>query len=99
MVARHRTKDPVAAAKAHFERLGMARHPRRAGVLIFVAPRSRSFAVVGDEAVHERCGDAFWAGLAAAMGAHFRRGEFTEGLVDGIARAGALLAEHFPKDG
>jgi len=98
LVARHKAPDPVAAAQRHFDRLGLARSPRRNNVLIFVAPRSRRFAVIGDEGVHAKCGDAFWRELADTMGGYFRRGEFTEGLVHGIGRAGALLAEHFPPD-
>jgi uncharacterized membrane protein len=31
------------------------------------------------------------------MTGHFKRGEFTAGLLHGVARAGALLAEHFPR--
>jgi uncharacterized membrane protein len=30
------------------------------------------------------------------MEGYFKRGDFTGGLVHGIARAGALLAAHFP---
>lgn len=97
LVARHKAADPVAAAQSYFNQLGMAKSPHRNGVLIFVAPRSRRFAVIGDKGVHEKCGDAFWTGLAEAMGERFRRGEFTEGLVHGIERAGELLAKHFPR--
>jgi uncharacterized membrane protein len=32
------------------------------------------------------------------MSAHFRKGEFTEGLVRGIEEAGEQLAAHFPFD-
>jgi len=97
VIARHRVADPVAAAKHYFHRLGMASSPHRNGVLIFLAPRSRKFAVIGDKAVHEKCGDAFWSELAAAMGERFRRGEFTGGLVHGIDRAGDFLATSFPR--
>jgi uncharacterized membrane protein len=97
LLARHAAPDPVAAAQKHFERLGMTRTAARNGVLFFLAPRSRTFAVIGDTAVHEKCGDAFWRELADAMSAHFQRGDFTAGLVHGIERAGALLAEHFPR--
>jgi uncharacterized membrane protein len=97
LIARHKAADPVASAQGQFGRLGLANSPQRNGVLIFVAPRSRSFAVIGDQGVHARCGDAFWAELAAAMSVHFRRGDFTEGLVHGIERAGELLAAHFPR--
>ena len=95
-VARHKAADPVAAAQRHFDRMGMGRNRDRSGVLIFVAPRSRTFAVIGDQGVHEKCGDLFWKELAQAMGAGFKRGDFTEALLHGIGRAGALLAEHFP---
>lgn len=97
VAARHRTRHPIASARKHFVRLGLDRSPERNGVLIFLAPRSRNFAVVGDRAVHEKCGEAFWKELADAMSGYFRKGEFTEGVVHGIERAGALLAEHFPR--
>ncbi|MEO6875217.1 MAG: TPM domain-containing protein [Opitutaceae bacterium] len=97
VLARSKATDPVIAAQRHFELLGMAHTTQRNGVLIFLAPRSRNFAVIGDKAVHEKCGDAFWRLLTAAMALHFKRGEFTEGLIHGIEKAGALLAEQFPR--
>jgi len=97
VIARRLAADPVAAARNEFERLGMTRTRQRNGVLIYLAPRSRTFAVIGDTAIHDRCGGPFWRDLAAAMTGHFQRGDFTGGLVHGINRAGALLAEHFPR--
>ncbi len=98
MVSHRRAPDPVGAARQAFVRLGMARTQRRNAVLIFVAPRSRTFAVVGDEAVHAKCGDEFWRELAAAMTGYFKRGAFSDGIVHGVARAGELLAAHFPRE-
>jgi uncharacterized membrane protein len=97
LVARHKAPEPVAAAQDYFNKLGMANSPHRNGVLIFLAPLSRRFAVIGDSGVHEKCGDAFWAELAEAMSARFRQGDFTDGLVHGIGRAGEILARHFPR--
>lgn len=97
MVSHKSAPDPMAAAQKAFLHLGMQQTRHRNAVLLFVAPRSRTFAVIGDEAVHAKCGDAFWRELAAAMTGFFKRGEFTDGLVHGIERAGALLAEHFPR--
>jgi uncharacterized membrane protein len=77
----------------------MAATAARNGVLIFLAPRSRNFAVIGDRGVHEKCGPTFWTDLAAAMTERFKRAEFTEGLVHGIERAGERLATHFPRRG
>ena len=96
LLARQEAPDAVAAAKGHFERLGMTQTAARNGVMIFLAPRSRTFAVIGDTGVHEKCGKTFWTELAAAMETHFRGGDFTAGLVHGIERAGELLAAHFP---
>lgn len=96
VLAQGKTDDPVATARQHFERLGMTQTAARNGVLILVAPRSRTFGVIGDTGIHEKCGEGFWRELAAAMTGHFQRGEFTAGLVHGIERAGTVLAEHFP---
>ncbi len=96
-VSRERAEDPIAAARAQFEKLGMTATAARNGVLIFVAPESHTFAVIGDSGVHQKCGDAFWRELAEAMTDHFKRLEFTAGLVLAIERAGGLLAEHFPR--
>lgn len=97
LVSHQAAPDAVAAAQNHFERLGMTQTAARNGVLIFIAPASRTFAVIGDTGIHEKCGDAFWRELADAMSEHFKHGDFTEGLVLGIDRAAALLATHFPR--
>jgi uncharacterized membrane protein len=86
-------------AQEAFVRLGIGRTEGRSGVLVFVAPVDREFSVLGDEAVHAKCGRDFWEKTAAVMEGHFREGRFTEGLVAGVGRAGELLAVHFPRSG
>lgn len=89
----------VQAEAAHaFERLGMTSTRERNGVLIYLAPRRRRFAVIGDQGIHTRCGDAFWRDVAEAMERAFRAGDFTDGIVLAVERAGAQLAEHFPRE-
>ena len=95
----HRKPDDVEKrAERRFELLGMTGTRHRNGVLIYIAPKARRFRILGDVGVHEKCGDDFWKATAAAMEAHFREGEFTEGIVAGVERVGAALAEHFPKE-
>ena len=89
--------DALVEAQAKFKRLGMERTRERNGVLIFVVPRARKFAVVGDEGVHQKCGDQFWQQLVERMRAHFQKENFTDALVEAIEEAGKLLATHFPK--
>ena len=89
--------DPQKAAAAQFEKLGMTRTAERNGVLIYVAPRSQKFAIIGDSGIHQSCGQSFWREVAAAMEADFRTGRFTDGIVKGVARAGEALGTHFPR--
>lgn len=96
-VTHRRTDDPVTAARQLFLKLGMTRTRDRNAILIFVAPASQTFAVIGDEGVHQKCGDAFWRELTAAMTGHFAADDFQAGLLHGIARTGELLADHFPR--
>ena len=51
--------DPLMAGQKKFHRLGMHRTRVRNAVLIFVAPRAHKFAVFGDKAIHEKCGEQF----------------------------------------
>jgi uncharacterized membrane protein len=90
-------EDALTAARGHFVRLRMEKTRERNAVLIFVAPLTHKFAVVGDRGVNERCGDGFWNDLAAEMSGHFQRSDFTGGIVHAIRKAGDLLAEHFPR--
>ena len=57
-ISRKPTEDPVSTAQAHFVQMGMDKTRDRNGVLTFVAPRAHKFAVIGDAAVHARCGEA-----------------------------------------
>lgn len=86
------------AADKAFVRLGMTATKEHNGVLFFVVPSRRAFVVLGDSAVHDRLGQAFWDELAAILSAHFARGEFTQGLLVALARAGQQLASKFPPD-
>jgi uncharacterized membrane protein len=89
--------DVTSLAADEFTRLGMRATRERNAVLILVAPDAREFAVYGDEGVHARCGAAFWQEVAAAMQEHFRAGRHTDGVVEGVARVGRLLAREFPR--
>ncbi len=89
--------DPLTAAQRKFHRLGMHKTRERNAVLLFVAPRVHKFAVFGDKAVHEKCGEQFWQRLVEGMRIHFQTEKFTHALVEGIKEIGKLLAAHFPR--
>lgn len=98
-VTHRKYPDPLHAAQAHFDRLGMHKTKHRNGVLIFISPRSRTFAIMGDAAVHEKCGEEFWREVGDAMSADLKSGRMTEALVHAVDKAGVLLAKHFPLKG
>jgi uncharacterized membrane protein len=98
LVAHEVVGDALAEARQRFARLGMTRTAARNGVLLLVAPCSRAFAVVGDEGIQARGGDALWSRATTVLGDHFRRGEWTSGVVSAIALIGDALARHFPRD-
>ncbi len=87
------------AAEKAFARLGMRSTHDRNGILFFIVPSRRAFAIVGDEGIHQKVGQEFWNQLAAAISKDFMNGKFNDGLVAGIAECGRLLAEHFPYEG
>jgi uncharacterized membrane protein len=89
--------DPVVAAQKKFRRLGMHKTRERNAVLIFVAPRAHKFAVVGDQAIHEKCGEEFWRRVVDGMRVHFQNEKFSHALVEAIQEIGRILAAHFPK--
>jgi len=84
------------AADRAFVRLGMTRTRDRNGILFFIVPARKKFVVLGDEGIHAKVGQEFWESLAELMSARFRKGDFTEGLVEAIEEAGRRLAAHFP---
>jgi len=86
------------AAERAFDRLGMTHTKDRNGVLFFVVPARRKFVVLGDAGIHAKVGQEFWECVARLMSEHFRKGEFTDGLVAGIGEAGRELAAAFPYD-
>ncbi|MBA3960454.1 MAG: TPM domain-containing protein [Chthoniobacterales bacterium] len=89
--------DTLKAAREQFEKLGMTATRERNGVLIFVAPRSQKFAVIGDEGIHQRCGESFWQQLVEGMQNFFKAENFTDAVVHAIQRTGELLAQEFPR--
>ena len=89
--------DPLIAAQKKFYRLGMQKTPHRNAVLIFVAPRAHKFAIVGDKAIHEKCGEALWQQVAEQMREHFQSEKFSHAIVDAIREVGTALAVHFPR--
>ena len=51
---------------------------------------------MGDKGIDRKVPDDFWESTKNVMQDHFRKGDFKQGLVDGILKAGEQLKHHFP---
>jgi len=89
--------DALERAKAEFLQGRLHEHESRNVALVLVAPRARSFAIVGDRALHERVGDPFWEELVVRTRPYFARGRIADGIVFAVERLGETLREHFPE--
>ena len=79
-----------------FKKIGMHATEKRNGVLFYFAVRNKEFAIIGDGAINEKVPENFWDKTKDVLQKHFRNGNYTEGLIEGILMAGNQLKEHFP---
>lgn len=89
-------RDVLDRAAFVFSELGMHKTEARNGVLIYLATKSRKFAILGDVGIHRIVGDDFWANIKSEMQKQFMLGDFVTGLRTGITLAGSALSQHFP---
>jgi uncharacterized membrane protein len=90
-------KDPYERAKEVFELLKMDATELRNGVLIYLAYEDHMFAICGDEGINNLVASDFWDCTRDIMQEQFRKGNFKQGLIDGITRVGERLITYFPR--
>ena len=83
-------------AQRTFFKLGMQHTRQRNGILFFLVPSKRQFAILGDSGINAVVPDNFWNDVRDTMQEQFRQGRFTEGLCAGILQAGEKLHAFFP---
>lgn len=66
------------------------------GVLIYVAVEDRDFVIYGDKGINDVVPHDFWESTKDAIVAQFKKGNYKQGLIDGILKAGEQLKAHFP---
>lgn len=86
-------------AVQEFFREGLYRTEEATGVLLFVSLFEHRVVVLGDSGIDARVGAEHWRATSEAVLAGVRRGSLLDGLREGIRSTGAVLAQHFPRDG
>ena len=87
---------PIERAVVVFNELKMDNTRDRNGVIIYVAVKSKQFAIYGDKGINEKVADDFWNCTKDIMLTHFQNGNNKQALVDGIHNAGEQLQKYFP---
>jgi uncharacterized membrane protein len=88
--------DPFDRALEVFKELKMDETQLKNGVLIYVAVKDKTFVICGDQGINDIVSNDFWDGTKDIMVANFKNGNFKQGLIDGILRAGEELKKYFP---
>lgn len=97
LVGRGRMQAEVTrSAAAAFERCHARGTKSATGVVIYVSLFEHMVAVLGDRAISEKVTDADWQQVCDTVVRGMRAGRPAEGLAEGIAQCGDLLARHFP---
>lgn len=92
----HCKKDAMQRAIEVFHQLEMQKTAQRNGVLIYVALLDKSFAIIGDEGIHQKVPSEFWESTKEAMMKYFKEEKIVEGVIEGVTLAGEKLQAFFP---
>jgi uncharacterized membrane protein len=89
--------------KIHFDRASEVFHELKMdetelknGVLIYLAIDDHKFVICGDKGINDVVPEGFWDLTKNVMAARFKSGNFKQGLIEGITKAGEQLRQHFP---
>lgn len=88
--------DHFSRAQQVFHFLKMDNTKDENGVLIYVAVDDRKFVIYGDKGIDKAVPRGFWESTKETIAHHFKQGDFKQGIVDGILKAGKELEDHFP---
>ena len=81
-----------------FENLQMHKTQLRNAVLVYVAIKDRQLAVFGDEGIHNKVGNEYWAAEVVKMIHAFNRENIAQGIAQCVKNIGEALCTHFPYD-
>jgi uncharacterized membrane protein len=94
--SRCRYVNAIDRAVEIFENLQMQNTEQRNATLVYVAIKDRQLAVFGDEGIHQKVGNEYWANEVIKMINAFNRDNIAEGIRQCVINIGEALALHFP---
>lgn len=97
-IEEHTIKQPFERAQEVFQFLQMDQTKNRNGVLFYVGVSDHSFVILGDKGINEKVEAGFWDQTKDVVVEHFKKGQYKDGLVKGVLKAGLKLQQLFPYD-
>ena len=88
--------DALEECKKKFTELNMHETKDRNGILFYLAINSKSFAVWGDEGIHQKVDDAFWKSITDCAISYFKQNQLLTGIEKAVELCGEKLKLHFP---
>jgi uncharacterized membrane protein len=95
-IEKHCKGDVLDRAAYIFDKLEMQKTKLRNGVLFYLALEDRKFAILGDAGINQKVPGNFWEEITNEAIKAFKEGKFSDGLANGIVKAGEQLKTHFP---
>jgi uncharacterized membrane protein len=91
-----RELSPRQRAAEVFAAEGVWDTEENSGILIYVLLADRRVEILADRGIAARVPQAEWDAICRDMEQAFRAGQWRQGALQAVARAGELLAAHFP---
>ena len=88
--------NPLDRAKEVFAELEMFKTKDRNAVLLYIATKDHQLAVLGDEGIYQKMGQAFWDSEVKLILSEFKQHHFIDGVCKIIGDVGVALRENFP---
>ncbi|WP_298498168.1 TPM domain-containing protein [uncultured Algibacter sp.] len=79
-----------------FHTLKMDNTKLQNAVLIYLAIDDKTFVIYGDKGINDVVEKDFWDSTKNLMQSHFKKGNFKQGLIDGVLKSGEQLKKYFP---
>lgn len=79
-----------------FRVLKMYNTKQQNAVLLYIAVDDHKFVIYGDKGIDAVVPENFWDTTKNLIQEHFKSGNFTQGIVEGVLKVGEKLKDHFP---
>lgn len=95
-IEKHCKGEVLDQAAYVFGKLEIHKTELRNGVLFYLAVEDHKFAILGDVGINQKVSEDFWESTKEIVIEKLKEGKYSEGLAEGIIKAGEQLKANFP---